>query len=307
MNRKVPFTVIGGFLGAGKTSLINRLLREADRRYAILVNDFGSLNIDQNLIEQHSGETIALANGCICCSLAAGFSRGLGQVLDRLDDFDHVVVEASGVANPQRIQDIAKVQRQLISRGNLVVVDASQVMSQVQDPYINELVFQQIAAADFLLLNKQSLLNRSEKQLLNHFLDQISDVPRQFSDWAELAVDQVLELENNPKKLANPLQEVIENHGLCSRVITVSQPVDRAEFNRWRSCLSDDILRAKGFVYFSDCAGTWLWQKVGPQQQLDLCKETAHKHLRTEVLLISKRDIQWPEDSFSIGNVSDLA
>lgn len=307
MNRKVPFTVIGGFLGAGKTSLINRLLREADRRYAILVNDFGSLNIDQSLIEQHSGETIALANGCICCSLAAGFSRGLGHVLDKLDDFDHVVVEASGVANPQRIQDIAKVQRQLISRGNLVVVDASQVMSQVHDPYINELIFQQIAAADFLLLNKQSLLNSSEKQLLNHFLDQISDVPRQFSDWSELAVDQVLELENNPKKLANPLLEVIENHGLYSRVITVQQPVERAEFDRWRSSLTDNILRAKGFVHFSDCAGTWLWQKVGATQQLSLFTAVTHKHRRSEVLMIAKRNTQWPEASFAIGHVSDFS
>ena len=71
MPAPLPFTVIGGFLGSGKTTLLNRLLAEpGGARYAVLVNDFGRLNIDATLIRKHGGDTIALANGCICCSLA---------------------------------------------------------------------------------------------------------------------------------------------------------------------------------------------------------------------------------------------
>ena len=66
----IPFTVIGGFLGAGKTTLLNRLLARAEgRRFAVLVNDFGALDIDSRLIAQHGGDTIALSNGCLCCTI----------------------------------------------------------------------------------------------------------------------------------------------------------------------------------------------------------------------------------------------
>ena len=105
----LPFTVLGGFLGAGKTTLLNRLLTETqDTRFAVLVNDFGELNIDAGLVTRHDGKTISLSNGCMCCSMADGFLSTLSMVMDRANEFDHVVVEASGVANPGRIMDIAK-------------------------------------------------------------------------------------------------------------------------------------------------------------------------------------------------------
>ena len=104
----LPFTVLGGFLGAGKTTLLNRLLTETqDTRFAVLVNDFGELNIDEGLVARHDGKTIALSNGCMCCSMADGFLSTLMTVMDRAEAVDHVVVEASGVANPRRIMDIA--------------------------------------------------------------------------------------------------------------------------------------------------------------------------------------------------------
>ena len=93
----LPFTVLGGFLGSGKTTLLNRLLNlTKETRYAVLVNDFGELNIDERLIEAHDGETIALANGCMCCSMADGFVSALTAVMERADQFDQMIVEASG-------------------------------------------------------------------------------------------------------------------------------------------------------------------------------------------------------------------
>ena len=108
MGQRLPFTVIGGFLGAGKTTLLNHWLRHADgQRLAVLVNDFGALNIDAGLIKAHSGDTIALTNGCVCCQIGDDLSMALIGVLQQRERFDAVVVEASGVSDPWRIAQLA--------------------------------------------------------------------------------------------------------------------------------------------------------------------------------------------------------
>ena len=100
--RPIPLTVIGGFLGAGKTTLVNAVLAQRDgRRLAVLVNDFGALSIDATLISTRSAQTIALANGCVCCTLVDGLTQALIDVLALDPPPDHVLVEASGVSDPR--------------------------------------------------------------------------------------------------------------------------------------------------------------------------------------------------------------
>src|SRR5476649_1880617 len=124
----IPFTVIGGFLGAGKTTLLNRLLRGATgRRFAVLVNDFGALDIDGRLVAAHGGDTLALANGCLCCTIGDSLVTTLLALLERPGRFDHIVVEASGVADPGRIADIAVLEPRLVRDGVIVVADAGSV------------------------------------------------------------------------------------------------------------------------------------------------------------------------------------
>ncbi len=106
---RIPFSVIGGFLGAGKTTLLNHWLRHAQgQRLALLVNDFGAINIDADLIEAHAGDTIALTNGCVCCQIGDDLSLALLRVLDSARRFDAVIVEASGVADPGRIAQLGR-------------------------------------------------------------------------------------------------------------------------------------------------------------------------------------------------------
>src|SRR4029079_62903 len=103
----IPLTVVGGFLGAGKTSLLNGILeRTEDFRIAVLVNDFGTLCVDASLISARSARTISLANGCICCTLVDGLTQALLDVLQFDPAPDHVLVEASGVSDPRRIAQI---------------------------------------------------------------------------------------------------------------------------------------------------------------------------------------------------------
>src|SRR4051812_41004512 len=114
MTNPIPFTVIGGFLGAGKTTLLNCLLAgTTGRRFAVLVNDFGTIDIDGRLIAAHRGDTISLANGCVCCTIGDSLVETVMRLLEGARRFDHIVVEASGVADPGRIADLGVLDERL--------------------------------------------------------------------------------------------------------------------------------------------------------------------------------------------------
>src|SRR5471032_1804518 len=134
MTAPIPFTVIGGFLGAGKTTLLNRLLAgTAGRKFAVLVNDFGAIDIDGRLIKRHGGDTISLANGCVCCTIGDSLVETVMKLLDGPGRFDHIVVEASGVADPGRIADLGVLDPQLTRDGVVVVIDAVEVRARASD------------------------------------------------------------------------------------------------------------------------------------------------------------------------------
>ena len=133
-----PVTVIGGFLGAGKTTFLNHLLKTGTARYAVLVNDFGAVNIDAGLIAAHDGITMALTNGCVCCSIGGGFIETLGKLLDDQTLFDHIVIEASGVGDPWRIAEIALIEPSLRLSAVAVIADASRIEALLADARVRE-------------------------------------------------------------------------------------------------------------------------------------------------------------------------
>lgn len=157
-----PLTVIGGFLGAGKTTFLNHLLRAADARYAVLVNDFGEINIDASLVARHDGATMTLSNGCVCCSIGGSFVETLSGLLDREMRFDHIVIEASGVGSPWRIAEIAMVEPTLVLNGVVVVADVSRIEGLLADARVGDTVREQFQQASLVLLSKTDLVD-SEK------------------------------------------------------------------------------------------------------------------------------------------------
>jgi G3E family GTPase len=166
----IRLTVIGGYLGAGKTTLLNHVLRDAgDRRLAVLVNDFGSINIDAELVASRDGEMLSLTNGCICCGIGGDFIAALASLRDVDDPPEQVVVEASGVADPAQIAvfgDMPGYVRDAV----VVVADAETVRARAEDERTGHQVRSQLRAADLLVVNKTDLVEAPALEQLRAWL-----------------------------------------------------------------------------------------------------------------------------------------
>jgi len=156
----LPVTVIGGYLGAGKTTLVNHLLRHADgRRLAILVNEFGELAIDEDLIEAEDDDIISIAGGCVCCSFGSDLTAALMQMADMQPRPDHIVIESSGVAIPAAIVASVGLLTGFSADGIIVLADAETVRRNADDIYMGDTIMRQFADADIVLLNKTDLVD----------------------------------------------------------------------------------------------------------------------------------------------------
>lgn len=154
----LPLSVVGGYLGAGKTTLINRLLSEDHGlRILVLVNDFGAINIDASLLISADEDTIELANGCVCCTMGADLFMAVGDVLNRDPRPDHLLIEASGIADPARIAQVSRAEPDLIYAGIVTVVDGKQISGLLGDERIAPQIEGQISCADLLAVSKSAL------------------------------------------------------------------------------------------------------------------------------------------------------
>ncbi|WP_367312526.1 CobW family GTP-binding protein [Aaestuariibius violaceus] len=148
-------TVISGYLGAGKTTLINALLAsDHGLRLLILVNDFGAINIDERLLASRDEDTIALTNGCVCCTMGADLFLALADALDRAPRPDHIVIEASGISDPARIAQAALAEPDMQYAGIVTLVDGLEFQSLMSDPLIGDQVREQIVKADLIVVTK---------------------------------------------------------------------------------------------------------------------------------------------------------
>jgi G3E family GTPase len=166
-----PVTILTGFLGAGKTTLLNRILTgEHGLRVAVLVNDFGSINIDADLIVGVEDNVMSLANGCVCCSIRDDLIEAVDAVLKRPEAPEYILLEASGVADPS---GIAMTFTDMKFRGKIrldsimCLVDAEQIFAA---PEQMELKLRQMAFSDMIILNKVDLVAREEVQKVHDWL-----------------------------------------------------------------------------------------------------------------------------------------
>jgi len=160
---QIPVTVIGGFLGSGKTTLLNHLLSKSSGvRYAVMVNDFGSLAIDENLVKEHNGDTISFANGCVCCALGDNLVASIDKLLASQFRPEQILIEVSGVANPKALADVATLHPELKRDLIITLVDAQSVQDRLADERLTDTVMMQLAPADLIVLNKCDLVEAEQ-------------------------------------------------------------------------------------------------------------------------------------------------
>lgn len=157
--RIIPVSILTGFLGAGKTTLVNYILREqSEYKFAVIVNEMGQVGIDGGLIENQRDEVVELANGCVCCTVRKDLIQGIQKLIQR-GGFDYLLIETTGIADPgpvaQTFFNIPALQKFVQLDGIVTLVDAENILRQLKE---EEVARAQIAMADTIVLNKTDLV-----------------------------------------------------------------------------------------------------------------------------------------------------
>ncbi|MGB8886676.1 MAG: GTP-binding protein [Candidatus Korobacteraceae bacterium] len=305
-----PITVLTGFLGAGKTTLLNRILNgNHGLRIAVMVNDFGSVNIDADLVVgvEASGDIISLANGCICCSMRDDMLVAVERLTERPEQPEYIILEASGVADPSRIAFSfihASLRERVRLDSILCLVDASQLFAV---PEQMELKMRQIAYSDMLILSKTDLVGREEVGQIRAWLDdrigryRLVEAPR-----GEVPMEVLLSSGRfDPSQMKAdhaPVDQCAsgncdhENHlhhtsTFSTWSFETDRPLSLEALRSAASKLPANIYRAKGVVYSSDVPDRRaVLQVVGKRVDISLREEWGDRPPLTQIVAIGSPD-----------------
>jgi G3E family GTPase len=263
---RLPMTVISGYLGAGKTTLINRLLSEDHGlRLLVMVNDFGAVNIDADLLVSADDDTLTLSNGCVCCTMGADLFMAIGDALDRKPRPDHLIVEASGIADPVRIANAAITEPDLRYGGIVTVVDAGSFRALIEDAQIGPQIRGQVQPADVVMVSKTDSVPPNLRQQLT---DMGVPVVACANDAGEIA-DLVLSCATEPL-MAKPVGQA--HPGYVSWSYQGAKRLDRGQIDTLLRTRPDAMFRLKGMIATADRGGLLL-QVVGRNVDMRRCSD----------------------------------
>ena len=283
MDKKIPILALTGFLGAGKTSLLNHLLKENQGlKIGVIVNDFGSINIDSLLVARQTDSKLELSNGCICCaSEDSGLDDAISQLAHAGSTLDYVVIEASGLAEPKELVNTLEQSKNKFARLDSVVavIDAENVMEMDKK---HPDFFKQLEIADIIILNKIDLVTKQKLKEIEGYLDFLGTNARIIKaetgvvDTRLLLDADTLKRRMPPKGSQVSLGDDHSDHlheSFQKLSFTSTKPLDPKSFEEYMNTkIPKGIYRAKGFVYFGikGLEQKFIFQLVGKRFSLKL-------------------------------------
>ncbi|MGE4533083.1 CobW family GTP-binding protein [Halomonas sp.] len=279
MTSELGVTVVAGFLGAGKTTLVNHLLQHADgRRLGVMVNDFGALNIDEALVDERRDDLITLSNGCVCCSLQGELSASIESMIKRRGgQLDHLLIECSGVSDPERVVNVLHYPR-IRARARLeaviTLVDAALDHADLS-PALRHLVASQVDNADLVVINKTDLVDEStiaqlEKAILlpgaRHVRVSQAALPAELVLWpSSTEAPAIRRVRSSPSPETNT-----QALGLKTFSWKSDGDLDVKELSAILNGMPKDIIRFKGVVRLNDGRALALQRAAGRMTSWEL-------------------------------------
>ena len=276
-DRRIPATVVTGFLGSGKTTLINRILREQHgRKIAVIVNEFGEISIDgQLVIHDEEAQLVEFNNGCLCCTVRGDLVETLGRLQERGDKLDGILIETTGLADPAPVASTFfaadEVKAGIRLDAFVTVVDAVNLEKNLAQS--NE-AMEQVAFSDIILINKMDLVSSEQMDKIERRVRQINPMARIYHtanseiDLAAVldvgAFDLVQKLEVDPEFLGDHEHE--HDPAIGSFVLEETRPIDINRLMTWMNATAqergDELYRTKGIFYAKGFEERLVFQSV---------------------------------------------